>query len=346
MKFLVAGLGSVGQRHVRNLQRLSSGKAEILAWRVRGLDVVIDNHLNAVYGQRPEEVYGLKSFARLEEALALNPDAVIVTNPISLHVQTALAALKANSHVFIEKPLSNSWDGVEELIQISREKGLVTCVGYQMHCHPGLKLVKQYLDEGKIGKVISAQFHFGEYLPGMHPYEDYRQGHAARRDQGGGAILALSHELDTALWLFGMPLRVYTAGGHLSDLEIDVEDTASIILECCRQGRLLPVFVYLDFAQRPPRRFCEIVGDNGSIRWDYFDQSVSYYDTTTDKWKIEIFRRFDRNQLFLEEMENFLLSVEGKETPIVGVEKGAQTLRVALASLESMKTGQVIELSQ
>jgi len=205
MKFLITGLGSIGQRHVRNLRQILGSKAEIGAYRVRKRDIVIDPSLTAKTGQAPEAYYGLRTFSSLEEALADRPDVVFITNPIAVHMETALAAARQGCHLFIEKPLSDRWEGIEELLHLVRQKNLVTCVAYNLRFHPGLKLVRKALQENRIGRICSAQIQVGEYLPGMHPYEDYRDNHAARRKEGGGVILCLSHEIDYALWLFGAP---------------------------------------------------------------------------------------------------------------------------------------------
>ena len=76
-------------------------------------------------------------------------------------------------------------------------------VGFQFRFHPGLQQVKKLLDEGAIGKPISAHAHWGEYLPDWHPWEDYKQGYAARPELGGGVVLTLSHPLDYLRWLLG-----------------------------------------------------------------------------------------------------------------------------------------------
>src|SRR5206468_7309611 len=97
--------------------------------------------------------------------------------------------------------------------------------------------VQSCLKMKAIGNVLAARLEFGEYLPGWHPYEDYRQMPASRRVLGGGVILAQIHDLDLAYAFFGFPRRVFAVGGHLSDLEIDVEDTASILMEHLVDGR-------------------------------------------------------------------------------------------------------------
>jgi len=120
-----------------------------------------------------------------------------------------------------------------------------------------------------------------------------------REASRGGVVRCLSHELDIAHWLFGMPRRVYATGGRLSSLDIDVEDTAAITLECDLGGRTVPIQVYLDFVQWPPRRFCEILSERGTVRRDYCRRSVARFDAGTGRWLVEVFSSFDRKSAFL-----------------------------------------------
>lgn len=236
MKALFCGLGSIGQRHLRNLRALLGDRVEILAYRQRGLPLVLNPDMTVRAGAQLETTYGVRSFDNLDAALGEGPDVVFVTNPNTLHVPVALAAARAGCHLFIEKPLSHSLDGVAELVDVVESKHLVALVGYQFRFHPGLRLIKQVVAEGRLGRLAAAHIVNGEYLPDWHSYEDYRATHPARRELGGGALRIQSHELDYALWLCGMPTRVYAVGGHLSRLELDVEDSVSVLLTCEPDG--------------------------------------------------------------------------------------------------------------
>lgn len=345
MKFLVCGLGSIGQRHVRMLRRVLGDGAEIACWRSRGLDVVIDDRLQATFGRSPEEHYGLRRHDSLKAALAERPDAVFVANPISMHVETALAAARSGCHVFVEKPLGAALDGADELLDAVAAKGLVAAVGYQLRFHPALAAIREELRNGAIGRVAAAQIHFGEWLPGMHPYEDYRESHAARADQGGGVILCLSHEIDYACWLFGVPRRVHCVGGHLSDLELrGVEDTAQIVLECEVDGRIAPVAVHLDFLQRPPRRFCHIVGERGQIHWDYYENVVRIHEAGAPARELA-FPGFERNDMFLAQADNFIAGLRGAAAPRCPLEEGLATLKVCLAARRAMAEGRPVAVA-
>jgi predicted dehydrogenase len=341
MKFLICGLGSIGQRHVRMIRKVMNDEAEIAAYRSRKLDVVISDTLEAVFGRKPEEYYGIQSFSTLHEALSWGPDIVFVTNPISLHISTAIAAARAGCHIFIEKPLSHDDKGIEELVQLVGEKRLVCMVGYQMRYHPGYIMIRKLLAQTGLGRLVSADLHFGEWLPGMHPYEDYRESHAARRDQGGGVILCLSHEIDNAFWLFGKPLKAYAVGGHLSDLEMDVEDTADILLSCAGDQREFPVHIHLDFLQKPARRYIHIVGEKGSVIFNYCTNELEINLLSGSGSKKIVFDAFQRNDMFLQEVSAFIGSVRNRTQPPISLEDGITTLRICLAAKRSLVTGQV-----
>jgi predicted dehydrogenase len=345
MKFLICGLGSIGQRHIRMIQLVTNGTAKIAAFRSRKLDIIISDTLQATFGKQPEEHYGIESFDKWEEAMSWKPDAVFVTNPISMHLATAIAAAKAGCHVFIEKPLAQDDKGAAQLMQIVREKKLVCMVGYQLRYHPGYIKIRDMLQNQVLGRLISADLHFGEWLPGMHPYEDYRESHAARKDQGGGVILCLSHEIDVALWLFGKPSKVFAMGGHLSDLEMNVEDTADILMSCANGEREFPVHIHLDFLQKPARRYIHIVGEKGSLVFDYPTNELEIRLSSSTQPEKTVFDQFQRNGMFLQEVAAFIASVKNRTRTPIPLEEGLTTLAICLAAKRSLVTGNPEELS-
>jgi predicted dehydrogenase len=205
--------------------------------------------------------------------------------------------------------------------------------------------VQSWLAAHAIGRVIAARLEFGEYLPGWHPYEDYRQMHASRSDQGGGVVLSQIHDLDYAYALFGLPRRVFALGGHLSGLDVDVEDTASILMECVDAARRFPVHLHQDCVRRPKSRTCEVIGDAGTIRFDFNAGIAERWDEAGHRVEAAVFDSVQRNDLFLDELRHFLACVRGDEQPSVGIREASQSLRMALAARESMETGQVVGLA-
>ena len=343
MKLLFAGLGSIGQRHVRNIRSLVGPSVELLAYRVRRTSPLLTENLEVVHSSSVESEYGIRSFDDLERALAERPAAVFVCNPTSSHLAVALAAARAGCHLFIEKPLSDRADGVDDLIACVEANGLVALVGYQMRFHPALQRVRALLDRRAIGELVSARVEIGELLPSAHPYEDYRESYAGRADLGGGVVLSQSHELDYVCWLFGMPRRVFSTGGRLSDLEIDVEDTAHSVLECIVNQRLVAVHLSQDFIRRPPVQTCDIVGACGTIHVDLRAPRLEVFNSDGRLVECQSFKDFSRNDLFVSELRHFFACLDGAETPAASLRDAVDSLRLALAIKQSIATGEAVQ---
>lgn len=343
-KILFIGLGGVGQRHLRNFRTLLGEGLEALAYRVRGSQQCLGDDLRAESGRGLEEAFGVTAFRDLEEVLARKPEAAVIANPTALHLPAALACARAGCHLFIEKPLAHTEEGLDELRRVTRQAKRTVFVGYQFRFHPGLQALHRLLEEQAVGALLEARFEAGEYLPGWHPDEDYRTGYAARKDLGGGAALTQIHELDLALWFFGVPDRVFAAGGRSGVLEVDVEDTVSALLTFFREPeRKLPVHIHLDYLQRPPVRRCEVVGTDGKITWDGLSHTLVIRRPDRKAPEVRRWEDFKRNEMFLRQAACFLECLEGRAVAPVDLEGGRRSLKMALAIKRSMETGQVIE---
>lgn len=345
MKALLIGLGGVGQRHARNLRSLFPD-VELLAYRVRGYSHVVTPKLQADSGLDVEKTLGIRSFSDLQAALAEEPQIAIICNPSSLHISTAIACVQAGCDVLVEKPLADSLDGVSDLARAAEQAERLVMVAYQLRFHPCVKQLAATLASGVLGNLLSVRVTVGEYLPGWHPYEDYRGSYAARADLGGGVVLTQIHELDYLSSLFGAPKRVFAMGGHWSGLEIDVEDTASALLEFSAQGRTLPVHLHQDYLQRPASRQCEVIGDRAKVIMDLPSMTVTVHEFNGSQPTTYSFSDFDRNQLFLDEMQHFLTCVKERRRPIVDLHDGVTSLRMALAIKRSMRTGTLVSLDE
>jgi len=328
LKFLVIGCGSIGERHIRNLLSLSASEVSVFDIDARRLAAIADK-------------YKIKTYNDLSQAFSQAPDALVICVPPSLHMQLAFKGIEHNAHIFVEKPISHTIDGVDKLNKAAKKKNLVVYVGYNMRFHPGLRQVKQLLDEGKIGKVLSADVEAGQYLPDWHPGEDYRRGYTARRELGGGIILDGSHELDYIRWLIGGEVKeVSCFAGKISRLEVDTEDTAEILLKFDNN---VITRVHLDFVQRGYSRSCKLIGEEGTITWSYPDKKVRLFTAANNKWQ-EIDTPFEPNAMYIEEMKQFIQCVKGEEKPVVDGDVGQRVLEIALAAKKSAATGRVIKL--
>jgi predicted dehydrogenase len=323
MKFLIAGFGSIGRRHLRNLRAL--GENDILLYRTHHSTLPDD------------EITDVPVETSMEAALAHLPDAVIVANPTALHLDVAIPAAQAGCHILMEKPVSHTLDRMDQLEAALQRGGSRMVVGFQFRFHPGLRQVKAWLDSGAIGKPYSFRAHWGEYMPNWHPWEDYRQSYAARSDLGGGVILTLTHPLDYLRWLLGDVEALWAFAANLGDLGIAVADSGEIGL---RFQQSITGTVHVDYLQRPPSHTLELYGTCGTIRWDNATGNASLNRASVGSWEEwQVPQGFDRNDLFLDELRHFIRVAQGAELSLCTLQDGAWALRLALAAHQSAESG-------
>ncbi|HEV2288683.1 MAG TPA: Gfo/Idh/MocA family oxidoreductase [Candidatus Acidoferrales bacterium] len=326
-RLLIIGCGSIGQRHAKVLREL--GVEDVLLFDT-------DEKRAESLGRELQ----MEEFHTLEDAFKAEPDAAVICAPTGLHLELAFEALRHNCHLFIEKPISHSTDGVADLLHEVAEKERLLLAGYNFRFDPLLNTAKQWLNEKRIGTVTGARLHFGSYLPWRHPLEDYRAGYGACKSLGGGVILDAIHEIDIALWFFGWPDSIYSAGGKYSDLEIDVEDTAEITITYADKV----VSVHLDFVQRPAERWFEVTGTGGRIAGNLFARSLRWFDGVSQKWfSTDIGTTIE--DTYRSEMRHFLDCLEGKDTPLIDGETAVQSLILAEEAKQSMQWRLPISLS-
>jgi predicted dehydrogenase len=329
MKFCIIGCGSIGQRHIRNL--ISLGQRDIV-----GVEIVPERR------EFVSHEYGIEVVTTLEKALEQSPNAALVCIGNHLHVWTARRCGEAGVHLFIEKPLSHSLDGVEELQSTVTKYNLAVLVGCNFRFDDGLQIVKREIDSRSIGRVLSLRSEFGHYLPDWHPWEDYRKGYSANKSMGGGIILDRIHEFDNALWLLGDVQEVACTADKISDLDIDTEDIAEIILRF-KSGAVGNI--HLDYLRRTYHCACTIVGSNGTLIWDLKKRTVKRYDARGKIWD-----SFDQqispdiNQMYIKELKHFISCVKGEEESVSDLRNGRRVLEVALAAKESALSKRFLQL--
>ena len=229
--------------------------------------------------------------------------------------------------MYIEKPCSDTLDGFGKFVKTVWEKRLKVMIGCQLRFHPNLVEIKRWLDQSLIGRILYVQVDTGEYLPGWHPWENHRNSYASSKELGGGVVLTLIHEIDFIHWLLGPLVVNHAIGGMSGALELDVEDNASAMLVA--RGNI-PVMLHMDYLQQPPCRKMKIIGSKGVIAWDYY-KGMAELTVEGAKKEISILpETWERNNLFLDIMADFLDSVCRKTVPRAPLEDGIEALRIAL----------------
>jgi predicted dehydrogenase len=325
MNILVIGCGSIGQRHLRNLRGL--GISPLSA---------VDPDPGCADAARAA---GAVVHGDLEGALAARPEVALVCTPPHLHLDAARAALAAEAHVFVEKPLAASLEGVDDVLALAAARGRLLAVGYNLRFHPAVQEVKRLLDGGAIGRPLMLRLEFGQYLPDWRPRRDYRAGYNARAAMGGGILLDASHEFDCARWLCGEIKGVTAMAGKLSDLDIDVEDAALVHLRFA--GGVLGE-VHLDSLQRAYTRGGKLVGTEGTLTWD-FAEGVRVYRAAHGAWDARP-TVVDPNHMYVEEIRHFLTCVRTGADPAVSGQDGRRALEIALAARVSARERREVAL--
>ncbi len=297
MKFVIVGLGSIGKRHNKNL--LGLNHQTIPCHRDDNLKDILDKN---------------------------KPDGVLICNPTSLHLKTAMVVAQAGYPIFLEKPVSHNLKGIEKLIQKIRQQKLVVQVGYNLRFEPELMKIKSKLDKKAYGQVYSTRIVAGSYFPDWRPQIDYKQNYGARIDLGGGVVLDLSHEIDYAYWLFGKAKKVSAMIKKAPKLKIETEALAQINLEF-ETGVIGQIQV--DYLSKQYRRSMEIMTEKETINWDYAKLKDKSWDS---------------EEMFINEIKHFIRAIKGEVSPTPTTEEGKHVVEICEAAKKSDRTGKVISL--
>lgn len=331
-RVLIVGLGSIGKRHLR-LARELFPQADIRVLRHQESTLI------------PE--YSNGCFSDIERAVEFAPHIAVIANPAPFHVASAQRLADSGVHLLIEKPIAASVDGVARLLNSVRERGAILLTGYNLRFLLSLQKFRDLLAAKEIGKVWSVRCEIGQYLPSWRPDTDYRQNVSARHELGGGALLELSHEIDYLRWIFGEVEHVNATISRQSALEIDVEDTAHLILGFApgEDGHRLVGTLNMDLIRHDATRLCTAIGESGSLRWNGLTGTVEKFEAGAKEW-CEIFRhQHQRDDSYLAEWRHFLACVNEQKAPLISGEDGLTVLKIIEAARTASQTGSRVQVA-
>mgnify|MGYP001391631025 CR=1 FL=1 len=338
-KVLFIGLGGAGQRHLRMFKaHLPEGTA-FSAYRATGRTPVLNSDFSVAEGETLEDKYGLALFDSLDAALDDGPDLAVISNPTALHLEVMQQAAARGIGIFVEKPASHTFDGFDDLESEIREKELPFFVSFQRRFHPHLRRIKEMMETGALGEPLNAGFSVASYVPAWHPYEDFRQLYACRKELGGGVLLTEIHEIDLCCWYFGSPEGVACTGGNYSGEAMDVEDTAHLTLKY--PG--FSVRIDLCFMQRHNRRRLFIAGTGGYVEWDQNGNSLLTEDYQSGQTDALEDPGFANDDMFTAQTRYFVDEF-GPEDSAGYLDAARQSLAVVEAARKSMTTGEMVQL--
>jgi len=309
LKFGVIGFGSIGQRHVKNL--ISLGVKNIVLLRKIGKG----------------NPHNLKEHTNITSFLDTCPDAIIISNPTSLHAKYLTIFLSENINLLVEKPLVGKiedWKLVQNKLPQYKATGMTA---FNMHYHPCVKETKLILGKGKLGKVYSARFFVGQYLPDWRPNSDYSKSYSAEMEMGGGVLFDLIHEIDLAINLFGKPSgKILHFVNKLSDLKINTEDLVEMLY---RTNENKIISIHLDYLTHGYKRYIEIIGEKGSMNVNLNSNIIElvYRDGRTIK---KSFKNFKRNDMYINMLSSFINSIKNSKTSPLPLRQGLISNHIAI----------------
>ena len=315
MRILIVGCGSIGMRHLNNAKALGH---EVIAYRTSCDDV-----------EAFESLHGVRVFTDYDDALDAKPDGIVISNPTNLHVECAIQAARRGGALLIEKPLSNTLEGIDILTEIVERHSPLVLVAYNLRFHKHVVTMKEWISAGLIGRVYFAQVKAGGFLPDWRTGTDYSKSYSASSSRGGGVVLDLSHDIDYILWFLGDVESVASSIFRLSDLEIGTEDYAELSLRFT-SGAVAQI--HLDYLNRYPNRQCELVGSEGTIKWDYNNSELRLSNAVSGEERCMVLESYERNDTYISLMEHFTDCIARRAEPLITIDDGVRVLKVALAA--------------
>ncbi len=320
---LVIGFGSIGQRHYHNLVSLGYKNVSVYDVDAKKLSDV-----------------GVRSIHSLDAKVLSTFAVVFVCNPTNLHVKTARAVLSAGCHVFIEKPLSHTSEGMTELKRAAakaKRKAMVAC---NFRFNQGFELMQKILESGKLGKPLSARVVVGHDITGSRKGVDYRKAYATNKKLGGGVILdSGSHIFDYLTALFGKIVRARAEYGNVGPHPMDAEDYASI---SARFTSGVEASVVLDYFSVPKRHRVEVQCEKGAVSWDFPTSTVEWYDPKKGRMERKICYEGKskdeiRNDMYIRELRYFFDVIQNRKPAISDILHGSEVVSMLLASKRTGK---------
>lgn len=309
MKVLLVGCGSIGKRHLGNLNKIA--------------DV---EHI-FVYSKVKNCLGGLKDKRKVSLVKSLDdiqPDMAIIANETYKHINTAVTLARRGTHLFIEKPLSHNLSKKLNLLKrIVRRNKIKLCVGYNLRFLGALKFIKTKLSHGAIGDIYFAKIEVGQYLPLWRSGRDYRVSYSASKKLGGGVALDLSHEIDYMRYIFGDPHSCKIIKAKVSSLKIDSED----IFEGIYVYSNFVCNIHMDYLQKDMKRIIRIEGERGAIVCDFIKKRIMI-DILGKKTIVSDKKLFDMDKTYMDEILNFMKSVKYNLEPAVTLEDGVRVLEL------------------
>jgi predicted dehydrogenase len=252
---------------------------------------------------------------------------VWVCTPNRLHAPVAVDALRAGAHVLCEKPLADTVEAGQAIVDAVVATGQAFLLGHTLRWFPGLKFIKQAIQEGKLGVVVAARASVQGYRSLEVARTDYR------RYEKAALLLDYAHETDYLRWYLGEVTQVKAVAATLGRRQHVISPN---VIDVALQFAGGPIAAaHYDYVVKPGKREIEVFGDGGRIYYDTGMDTLDFCQGDEGQCEKVHVKPADYDNPYRDEIQNFLDAVDGKDAPVVTAQDGLETLKVIYRIVES-----------
>ena len=312
LNLAVVGVGSWGKNHARVFKELE----------LTNLVGIYD--LDSKRAKELAMEHGATCYSNLEDMLKSEKiDAISIASPTSTHAEIALMAIENGKHVLIEKPMTSTVEEAERIVDAEKKSNVFVSVGFIERFNPIVSRSKLLIENEELGELvlISAR-RLGPYWPDRLKDVD--------------VIRDVSiHDIDVFRHLIAKdPISVYARGGKLRHAYFDY---AEILLDF---GKGVTGFIESNYLTPHKLRKLMLTCENGVVEADYISQEYLIED---EEWVRN--KKMQWQEPLKAELLRFAKSCLGETKPLITSSDGLKALQIAIASIESIKTNKIIDLT-
>lgn len=317
IKFLIAGCGSIGLRHIACL--CARKDVGIVAF---DLDKKAEQKVHEINER-------IKFYSDCDEAFANEkPLITIVCTPNSSHKAMSLKAFSSGSHVLCEKPIADTVSDGIEMVDAAKKHSKFLAVGYTERFRESFDFITRKIKSGEIGNLIGGRALIGTYNTLLCAKSDFRS------KVFGILIVDYTHEIDMLRSIFGEVKEVICKGNSLAVKEIKTNPSLASLLIEYQSGAL--VSIHMDYVQHPQRRIMEFFGDKQVIEFDLQLDQVKIYDCARKGIEVVQFDNI-RNDRFCLEHQDIINAVMTGTPPKIDGHGAVEVLKVAEAAISQIR---------
>lgn len=333
----IVGIGFMGVTHFKAIQKVKGAKVTAICTRDRKK---LKGDWRAVQGNfggggGVQDLKGVSAYADIEDLLADDKvDLIDICLPTTMHYDWTMAALQADKHVFLEKPIALDLKEAQRMVAAAKKRRQRLMVAHVLRYFPEFRLIKQLLDAGTHGRVLAASFKRAISMPSWWNPKDLAR-------TGGPAVDLHIHDSDFVQYLFGMPEAVSSAG-------------------VIRKGGVVEhIDTHYHFKGRH-----QVTASGGWLSQQgcpfehgydvYFEDATLKYNSSWGQPPVLLTKdgksrkpKLPGKDGFVGELQEAVDSVKaGKDSKVLSGQSALDSLRLTLREIDSVKSGRRVRLSE